>query len=142
MTDIGVSTVNCDDFCNVLGYLIALQSMDSNTNNKLHRVKSMIAIMRSILDVNNRLDVPLDKRGTTYRQVFVSYSKRWEKALKVYSNNTDEWKDTLAEIEDIYQSLCAITLREGLAKNIYREIHNIKFDQTCEFDNTPIESDL
>jgi hypothetical protein len=142
MSDISVSTVNCDDFCNTLGYLIAIQSMDSNTNNKMHRIASIIAIMRSILDANERLDVSLDKRGTTYRKIFKNYSARWKKALQVYSNNTDEWKDTLAEIEDIYQAICAIALREGLAKNIYKEIHNIKFDQTCEFDNTPIEGDL
>lgn len=142
MSDISVSTVNCDDFCNSLGYLIAIQAMDSNTQNKMHRLSAILAYMHAILDANQRLDVPLDKRGTTYRSIFKNYRERWIKVLKVYNNTTDEWKDSLGEIESIFQSVCAIALREGLAKNIYREIHNIKYDQTCEFDNTPIDGDL
>lgn len=142
MTDISVSTVNCDDFCNTLGYLLAIQAMDSNTQTKMHRLSSIIAYMKSILDVNQRLDVPLDKKGITYRAIFKNYTTRWKKALKVYNNTTEEWKDSLAEVEDIFQAICAIALREGLAKNIYKEIHNIKYDQICEFDNTPIDGDL
>jgi hypothetical protein len=142
MSDIVVQDVNCDDFCNALGYLIAIQAMDSNTQAKMHRISAMLSYMHSIISIKGSLDVPLNKSGVTYRQLFDNHRNRWKKLLTVYSNNTDEWKDSLGEIESIFQSICEIALREGLAKNIYREIHNIKYDQTCEFDNTPIEGDL
>ena len=76
-----------------------------------------------MLDAIGKFDIPADKEGHTYRDLFAQMRAKWGKAVDTY-NSMGAWKDSLIACSVLMDNLMRIAVKENLL-SVSRDMYNI-----------------
>lgn len=108
--------VNIEDMKESLAQIVASYTYIADNLGYLKETDVVMRFTLSMLDAQNKLDIPLDKKGTTYRKLFKQLRRKWAAALKLWSAKSGEWRESWVACTDVLDTVLRIATKEGLLK--------------------------
>jgi hypothetical protein len=115
--------IDLSELREALGTIVASYTYFTDPFSAIKETDIMIRYESAMLDAVGRFDLPADKEGHTYRELFTSFRSEWGKAVDQYSA-MGAWKDSLIKCSKLMDNLMRIAVKENLL-SVSRDMYNI-----------------